>query len=272
MIYKVIKYPDGQVNAKIIIEENDNNILFIKERIKDYNDLFIIAAIKEAYDHVVKTQHLHAKSVLSIPCFFGQRSDRRFEQNESFGLKLITDFINNLNFDKVYIYDPHSPVLPALLNNCVEVPTLPIVQKAVLSMLKTLTTPDYVDVIKDIVLVSPDAGAYKKVFKYGEVLNLPVIAANKFRDLKGNVTLNILGDVKNKHCLIVDDLLDGGYTFHLLGMQLKEQGARTVNLYITHGYFNKGVNFSNFIDKFYTTNSVQEFGNHIPNVEQFNIL
>jgi len=254
---KVIKYPDGQVNVQISDVESK-----ISMRINSYEDLFVLKAIKEISDY---TNHLKYKE-LFIPCLFGQRSDRRFSENESFGLKIICDFINSMNFNRVKIFDPHSDVSLALINNSEKISSFSYVKDSIFYIKNSFLNCK----TDDLILVSPDAGAYKKVFKYAEDLNLPLVAANKFRNLKGEVTLNILGDVKGKNCLIVDDILDGGYTFHLLAKQLKEQGATKVFLYISHAYFNKGIDFTEYIDGFYCTNSVKEID--YPKVTQFKII
>ncbi len=252
---EIINYPDGQVNVQI--NEIDS---IIKMRINSYKDLFILKSLKEIQDYI---NHLKYRE-LFIPCLFGQRSDRRFSENESFGLKIICDFINSMNFNRVKIFDPHSEVCMGMINNSKKISSFEYVKKSVYDI--TQGDP------KRFVLCSPDAGAYKKVFKYGEDLNLPVIAANKFRDLSGNVTLNISSKdtLEQKEVLIVDDMLDGGYTFHLLAKQLKEQGANKVYLYISHAYFNKGIDFSEYIDHFYCTNSVKDIED--PKVTQFKII
>jgi len=255
MNFKVIKYPDGQINIQV-----DDFLPKVEIRINSYEDLFILKSIADVYK-------LHNKelSELIVPCLFGQRSDRRFQENESFGLKLICDFINSFGFKKVSLFDTHSDVSLALIDNSRKISSFQYVDESLSEISKFGIT-----VNKDLVLVSPDAGAYKKVFKYAEDLNLPLVAANKFRDLKGNVTLNILGDVIGKNCLIVDDILDGGFTFHLLAKQLKEQGASKVYLYVSHAYFNKGVDFSEYIDHFYCTNSIKDIKDK--KVTQFKII
>ena len=233
---KIINYPDGQLNVQVV----DFNPI-VKMRINSYSDLFELKSIADVYKHNNKPL-----KQLIIPCLFGQRSDRRFENNESFGLKIICDFINTLGFEKISILDPHSDVSLALIDKSEKISSFEFVEKTINIITK-----------KDLVLVSPDAGAYKKIFKYSEMLELPCVAANKFRELNGNITLNISSNVKDKNCLIVDDILDGGYTFHLLAEQLKNQGAKNVYLYISHAYFNKGVEFTPYIDHFYCTNSIK---------------
>lgn len=254
---KVIKYPDGQINVQIDITLDN----LYNERISSYEDLFILKSKREIQLNIAPDRY----SILKIPCLFGQRSDRRFSKNESFGLKIITDFINSMNFNKVVIFDPHSDVSLALINNSEKESSFQFVFNAILDITAKSTIDD------NLVLVSPDAGAYKKVFGYGDTVKLPVIAANKFRDLLGKVSLNILGDVKNKDCLIVDDLADGGYTFHVLATKLKEQGASKVYLYVSHAYFNNGFDLlKENIDHIYCTNSVKDIDHEI--VTQYKII
>ena len=240
--YKVIDYPDGQLNVKVL--EFKPAFTF---KIESYKDLFVLKSIVDVYCY-----NKNPIISITIPCLLGQRSDRRFEYNESFGLKIITDFINDLNIPFVHILDTHSDVSLALVNNSTKL-------KADEYINKTITDINN----KNIVLVSPDSGAYKRVFSLAESLNLPLVAANKFRDLDGKITLNITGDVKDKECLIIDDIADGGFTFYLLAKQLKEQGASKVYLYVTHGYFNKGFELlKEYIDHIYCTDSVKTIENN----------
>lgn len=267
--YEKIKYPDGQISVKII-----NKLFYIegiKERINSYEDLIFVKSIVDALRAMGIVNYIS----LFIPCLFGQRSDRRFASNQSFDLKVITDIINSCNFYKVSILDPHSDVSLALINNSVKISSLEYVEQSYRDICDGKVSLD------DFILVSPDAGAYKKVFEYGEKMNLPVVAANKYRDNLGKINLTFVGDVKDKHCLIVDDICDGGYTFLKLATKLKEQGATRVYLYVTHGYFSKGFKELNtLIDKIYCTNSVSDIGDFIhfngelqkTNLKQFKVI
>ena len=97
MIYERHKYPSGEIYAKITDFSNP----VITERINTYEDLFFIRSLKEICDYNKITS-----VELFIPCMFHQQHDRRFNPNESFELKLICDFINACNFERVYIFIP----------------------------------------------------------------------------------------------------------------------------------------------------------------------
>ncbi|TXD53687.1 MULTISPECIES: phosphoribosyltransferase family protein [unclassified Polaribacter] len=239
MKYAIKKFKDHQV-AATIIEEGD---LHVKMRGNTYEDLFKAAAIKEAWDAILENKNKLA--TLTIYCLIGQRSDRRFHENESFDLKVISKFINSMNFDVVKILHPHSSVSLALIDNSSEINSFEYVQKAFHK-------------IRNPVLISPDAGAYKTTHEMAEKLNADIIPSNKVR-IKGVPQIKIQGDVKNKVCLLVDDLADGGRTFKLLAEELKKQGANKVFLYVTHAQFNYGFEeLKKSIEHIFCTNSYKD--------------
>lgn len=239
MKYTIKKFKDHQV-AATIIEEGD---LHVKMRGNTYEDLFKAASIKEAWDAILENKNKLA--TLTIYCLIGQRSDRRFHENESFDLKVISKFINSMNFDAVKILHPHSSVSLALIDNSSEINSFEYVQKA----FHKIGTP---------VLISPDAGAYKTTHEMAEKLKADIIPSNKIR-IDGVPQIKIQGDVKNKTCLLVDDLADGGRTFKLLADELKKQGANNVFLYVTHGQFNYGFEeLKKSIKHIFCTNSYKD--------------
>lgn len=256
MKYERIKYPDGQISAKIT-ELDPNLPIFISERINSYEDLMFIASLAEILKFRGVTDY-H----LWIPCLFGQRSDRRFHPTQSFDLKPICEVLLSCRFTSITILDPHSEIPVAMLN----------AHKGS----SVCHVDNTIHILKghsvDLTLVSPDAGAYKKVFEYGEEFGLPVVAAVKHRDSLGKVDLTFIGDVKDKDCLIVDDLCDGGYTFVKLSEALKAQGASRVFLYVTHGYFSKGFDeLKKNIEHIYCTNSVKDIEGE-PYITQYKVI
>ena len=237
MKYEIKKFKDGQVAAKIL----KSGDLDIKIRGNSYEDLFRIAAIKEAWDFE-NACNKNVTATLTLYCLIGQRSDRRFNKGESFDLKVICNFINSMMFDKVFVLHPHSAISLALLNNSEKISHFNFVEKAF-------------NQIGNPILISPDAGAYKTTHEIAQKLNANLVPSNKVR-VDGTPLISIQGDVKDKACLIVDDLADGGRTFKFLAQALKKQGATNVYLYVTHGQFNYGFDeLKETIDHIYCTNS-----------------
>ncbi len=186
---------------------------------------------------------------VTYPYFPYARQDRVMEKNEPFSLKIFTQMVNALGFAKITIWDPHSDVTPALLNNCRVIPQWDIARRVIPN--EFLNDPE-------VMWVSPDAGAYKKLSKL--ITNdKNIVVGTKNRNEKGEITsTNILfqRDIAGATCFMVDDICDGGRTFIELAKVLRERGAAKVYLYVTHGIFSKGVReLQEYIDHVYTTNS-----------------
>ena len=251
MIYKTKKFNDGQVTA--IVEGSGNLEVVVKGN--SYEDLFLAASIKEAWSEKNKLNKTLTAS-LTILCLIGQRSDRRFNEGESFDLKVIANFINSMNYDEVKIFHPHSDTSIALINKASKISHFTYVEK----VYQELGNP---------VLVSPDAGAYKATFDIAKKLGASLVPSNKVR-VNGEPLISIQGDVNAKECLIVDDLADGGRTFKFLAKALKDQGAKKVFLYVSHGQFNYGFKeLKEYIDHVYCTNSFRDIEDNY--VTQFKI-
>lgn len=190
---------------------------------------------------------------LVMPYFPGARQDRVCNTGESFSLKVYTDFINGLKFEEVTILDPHSEVVSALLDRCNPVNNHLFVDYAIQSIYEGP---------KDYVLVSPDAGANKKIFKLASVLGGPrVIRADKIRDTKDGKIVGTevyADDLTDQRCIIVDDIISGGRTFMELAKILKQKNAKEIILIVTH---NEGVAVAHDlkasgIDRLFCTNSM----------------
>jgi ribose-phosphate pyrophosphokinase len=195
---------------------------------------------------------------LKIPYFPAARQDRICNSGEPFSVKVYSNLINNMNFDKVTVFDPHSDVTPALINNVRVVDNTKFVYDVISSM-------DYLDSMKRSVLVSPDAGSNKKVanvakYLFKKLYNLPVIRADKLRDVRtGEIieTTVYADDLSGKECYIIDDICSKGGTFCALAKVLKEKGASKVYLLVSHyeGTANLQNLKSSGIDYVFTTDS-----------------
>lgn len=193
---------------------------------------------------------------LLMPYCAYSRQDRRCNPGESFSLKIFTDLINSCNFSKVTTYDNHSDVSTALINNCAN--------KHVADML--YFGKELIDFANYNFLISPDAGANKKVFDCSKRFNLPMIRADKQRDTTtGAIThtevFATAEQLDGATVLIVDDICAGGRTFAELAKAVKLiQPNCTINLFVTHGFFSNGFNAMKEagISKFITTNSVPQ--------------
>lgn len=177
--YKISRFPDGQQSITLDMVDADlpNKItVSITSRFNSFKDLEIIIAANQALREFSYVENVK----LNVPYFLGARSDRKFEAGTSNYLKtVVCPIINAQNFSRVTVLDPHSDVLEACLNNYHKHNNHRLVKDA-------LTKIDNRDGAQDLIcLVSPDAGAYKKIFDVAKEFNIErIVTATKVRDIK----------------------------------------------------------------------------------------
>ena len=241
MINEKFNFPCGEMNVHVMLED--------REKARDYADIkFEFTGNESIVELLLKCDAIQRMGkylrVLEMPYVPFSRQDRVMIEGESLSIKVFADLINNLGFETVIITDPHSDVTPALIDNCKV-----IAQDEVFY--------PYLYDKKDFILISPDAGALKKINKLAKRTNpLYVIECSKYRDIKtGEITGTKVhaNDLMKKDCYIVDDICDGGRTFIEIAKELKLLNCGKIILMVTHGFFTKGLEvFDGIIDEIYT--------------------
>ncbi len=245
---KTIQFSGGELHVTIpgIKSDNSLHLIEIRTRIQSSNDVLELMLTVD----IVRRNYPNSKLSLVLPYFPYARQDRVTESSGAFSLKIFANLINSLGFYKVTSYDCHSDVTPALVDNLVSV--------SLHEMLRDNNDFSFFISHKIDALVSPDAGAAKKVATISEYWKIPLIVGSKSRNVRtGELSapsINVTSCPDN--VCIVDDICDGGGTFIALAKVLREKGAKKVSLYVTHGIFSKGFDvFKGLIDEIYTTNS-----------------
>ncbi len=256
IFFRIMIFPDGQPHVKIDISSisklNIKEPLRIFCRISNPNDLLIILFIKNTLDYL-EFEHIE----LHISYLMAARMDRIMLDGEPFSLKVIAAILNQANFKKVKIFDPHSEVSTALIERSYSISNHQFVKDALDDYFKENPKEPFC-------LVSPDAGALKKIHKLAQFLNLEnIVECTKERDVKTGALTNFkttVGELNNQTCFIIDDICDGGGTFVGTAKMLKEKGAKKVVLIVSHGIFSKGTPLE-FVDEIYTTDSYRTIEN-----------
>lgn len=275
--YKISQFPDGQQTVDLT-DWNDlmryNDAVKINSRLNTFKDLELIICATAAVRNIKPNREI----ALYVPYFMGARSDRKFvEGGVNYLKQVICPIINSLNFVTVITLDPHSDVLEACLNNYEKADNHLLVKHS-------LAKIDNKNGARDrICLVSPDAGAYKKIFDVAKKFGIEnIITANKVRDMKTGKILRTEIPVLNQHddiqYVIIDDICDGGRTFVELAKAIKDgRPTAKVNLIVTHGIFSAGFDELNlYFEGIYTTNSYRDIADNEyeqkTNVTQFNVI
>ena len=247
--YEFSKFPGGEIHVKLYTK-NDRYI--IEASICNSDDLMTLLLLNNAIK-IRGCKEINLK-LLYIP--YAQQ-DRVCESGEALSIKVFADLINSCGFNSVTVYDPHSYVSTALINNCKIVEVADILKKD-FELYRLFKETSNLDHFVDV-LVAPDTGAHKKVLNVSRFGNIPVVHATKDR-VGGEVqSVKLHGDVAGKNCLVIDDICVGGRTFTELGKALKDAGAGDLSLYVTHGIFSKGLDELNlYYKKIYSTDSRPE--------------
>jgi len=301
--FKISKFPDGQ-QAVTLIERDYNTFdscegseFIIIARLNSFSDLeLIVSAVAALREIRVKDINLY------VPYFLGARSDRTFRSKPGDTPKTITSnylktvicpIINSLEFKEVIVLDPHSDVLEACIKNFKKVPNDVLIEFAL---------DDYFNGeprnFSKMRLISPDAGALKKVYDVAEHIGYreDVVVAMKHRDVQtGKITHTevpiTIHDV-DKDFFILDDICDGGRTFTEIAKAIKQIRSFSsavhpdhygkIYLVVTHGIFSAGLKpLNEHFDGIYTTNSYSDMGdpdfslkndNEMHKLKQFKVI
>lgn len=248
--YELITFAGGEPHIRIKDSIENNEPVMVTHRLCNFNN------VGELLVTVNALRNMGVKEIAAtLPYFPAARQDRITATGEALTAKVYTELINSLNLEEVVVYDVHSDVVPALLNNCKAVSNHRFIEQVTRSM------------NNDLVLISPDGGALKKVYKLATHLQkYDVVECSKSRD---TATGKLSGfkvyadDLQQKDCLIVDDICDGGATFIGLAEELKKKNAGKLYLAVSHGIFSKGLSaLTEHFDHIYTTDSFNNLTAH----------
>lgn len=272
MLYSISKFPGGEMNIKLTSKVIEKCDVVIAQRIKNADDVMAILMAVNALRQQGFKKFVN-KISLFIPYLPYARQDRVCNKGEAASLEVFTSLINSCNFDNVWVFDCHSDVGPALLNNCINFSNHNFIYNVVENMLEGITEKH-----PRIGIVAPDDGAVKKIHKVTQMLSnafpdveFKLITCSKNRDLStGEITETIVNNASYvfQHCLIIDDICDSGGTMIEVAKVLHERGATDISLAVSHGIFSKGFAvFENRFKNIYTTLSFKTFKFNQPHGE-----
>ncbi|NMH88979.1 ribose-phosphate diphosphokinase [Flavivirga algicola] len=241
--YESFTFSGGEPHIKILTPINEGQNVMVTHRVQSFDDFGLLLLAIDAL------QRMGIKNIdVFVPYFPAARQDRVMVSGEPLSVKVYAEILNALNLNSVTVYDPHSEVTPALLNNSKVISNHNFIKEVI------------EDINEEIILISPDGGALKKIYKLSSALGgIDVVECSKSRDVKTGQISDFkvyVDDLKGKPCLIVDDICDGGGTFMGLANELKNKNAGKLYLAVSHGIFSKGLTeLSKYFDKIYCTDS-----------------
>jgi ribose-phosphate pyrophosphokinase len=223
---EVKNFADGEIYVRIVKKVRGNDVFVIQSLNGPTNDnlmelLIIIDALKRASVRRIN---------LICPYLCYSRQDRKAASREPIIAKLVADLITKSGADRLITVDLHAEQIQGFYN----IPVDHFVGYP--QFAKYLIEKNY----KDIVVVSPDIGGVKRANKLADLLGVPLAIIDKVRK-QHNVAevAHVVGDVKDKTAVILDDMIDTGGSITAAANVLKEYGAKEVIICATHALLSR---------------------------------
>ena len=207
----------------------------INENIRGKNIFVIQSTSMPANDHIMELlitidalKRASANTVTAVIPYFGYaRQDRKVGPRTPISAKLVADVLTTAGIDRLLTIDLHAGQIQGFFDIPVDnLYAAPVITKDILK--------NYKD--KDLVVISPDVGGVVRARGIAKRINGDLAIVDKRRD-KANESevMNIIGDINNRDCIIVDDIVDTAGTLCNAAEALINEGANSVSAYITHG-------------------------------------
>ncbi|MBW6411139.1 ribose-phosphate diphosphokinase [Clostridium weizhouense] len=222
---KVSTFSDGEISVDINETVRGTDVFIVQSTSSPVNNnlmelLIMIDAFKRA----------SAGRITAVVPYYGYaRQDRKAKSRDPITAKLVADLLTAAGAHRILTMDLHAPQIQGYFNIPVDhLLGAPILAKYFIS--KGLAEQD------DIVVVSPDLGSVTRARNFADNLHAPIAIIDKRRP-KANVSeiMNIIGEVKDKRCILIDDMIDTAGTITNAANALKELGAENVYACCTHG-------------------------------------
>ena len=219
---KIKRFADGEVYVEINENIRGNSIFVIQSTSNPANDnlmelLICIDALRRS----------SAKNITAVIPYFGYaRQDRKVVPRTAISAKLVSNLITNAGANRILSVDLHAGQIQGFFDIPVDnLFTTPIFARHIKKNIK----------LNNLICVAPDVGGVERTRALSRRINSSIAIIDKRRPAPGkSEVMNIVGNVKNKNCVIVDDIIDSGGTIVNAVRALKDKKAKDVYVYITH--------------------------------------
>ena len=208
----VTKFSDGEFAVSYEESIRGRDVFLVQSTFPNSDNLMELLLMIDA------AKRASARNIIAVVPYFGwARQDRKDKPRVSIGAKLVADLLSVAGIDRLITMDLHADQIQGFFDVPVD---LPYVQSLHL---------------KDLVIASPDVGGSKRANTYAKYLGCPLVLCNKTR-ARANVvaSMQIIGDVKDKNVVIIDDMVDTAGTITKAANIMKEAGALSVRAIASH--------------------------------------
>jgi ribose-phosphate pyrophosphokinase len=228
--------------VKANIRRFSDNEIFVEilENVRG-EDVFVIQSTSlPANDHLMELlitidalRRSSARRITAVMPYFGYaRQDRRIGSRTPITAKLVANLITNAGANRVLTLDLHAGQIQGFF----DIPLDNLYAGPVFSkdIHETLAN-------RSLTVVSPDTGGVVRARAIAKRIDADLAIIDKRRESAGvSEVMNVIGDVKNQDCILIDDIVDSAGTLCNAAVALMDQGARSVCAYVTHGVLSGG--------------------------------
>ncbi len=221
---QVGRFPDGEVRLQVLENVRGADVFVIQPTCRPVNDNLVELLIM--LDALSRASAARITAVM--PYFAYARQDRKDRPRVPISSKLVADLLTSAGADRVLALELHAGQIQGFFDIPVD------------HLYATPVTVGYFRRLrlKNLVVVSPDTGGVERARGFAKRMNVPLAIIDKRREDAQTVEVfNVIGDVRNKTCLLVDDMIDTAGTLAQGAQALKEKGANKVYACCTHGVF-----------------------------------
>ncbi len=221
---RVERFNDQEIFVEVFDNVRSEDMFIIQSTSNPANDnlmelLIMTDALRRSSAHRITAV---------IPYFGYARQDRRTKARTPITAKLVANLLTQAGIERVLTLDLHA----AQIQGFFDIP----VDNLYASPVFALDISHHVPRLDDITVVSPDVGGGTRARELAERIRADLAIVDKRRRGPGEVeSMNVIGDVKDRVCIVVDDIVDTAGTLVKASELLAANGAREVHAYITHG-------------------------------------
>lgn len=216
----VQEFSDGEFQPSYDESVRGCNVFIIQSTFPPMDNLFELLMMIDA------AKRASAFNIVAVIPYYGfARQDRKDKPRVSIGAKLVTDLLTTAGVDRVMTMDLHADQIQGFFN----VPVDHIFASSLfVPYIKNLN-------LEDLVIAAPDMGGTKRANAYSRFLKSEMVICYKLRKKANYVDeIQVIGDVKDKNIVIVDDMIDTGGTITLAARMMMDKGAKSVRAATTH--------------------------------------
>ena len=221
---KISTFADGEISVEFLDNIRGEDVFIIQSTSTPVND-----SLMELLIMIDAAKRSSAKRITAVVPYFGYaRQDRKSASRTPITAKLVANLLTTSGADRVLTMDLHAGQIQGFF----DIPVDDLTSRLVFAK----------DIKRNVIIedgtvfVSPDAGGVVRARKFADMFHADIAIVDKMRPEAGKAELmNLIGDVKDKHAILVDDIVDSGGTLCNAAQAIMDAGAVSVRAYITHG-------------------------------------